>query len=175
LVYDAIMMATDTRDNVERYPHHLEGRAIGASGTTTYTTKKGEKPANAYALTIFGKPARQTNCDCERITDPTLLQTLFTRNDPSMLSRIDDKRGTVWIEQALGVTKTAKQTATEPPARENVDSVIREIYLRTVSRPPTAEESERARADVQANASPVEGARELLWAMLNTREFLVNH
>jgi hypothetical protein len=81
----------------------------------------------------------------------------------------------VWIEQALGVTKTAKQTATEPPARENVDSVIREIYLRTVSRPPTAEESERARADVQANASPVEGARELLWAMLNTREFLVNH
>jgi hypothetical protein len=179
LVYDAIQMATDTRENLESYPQTVEGRAIGAASTTAFSVKKASmRSADAYALTIFGKPARQTNCDCERITDPTLLQTLYTRNDPSMLSRIDNKRGTAWIEQALGVSAATKPADPAAPAAgsgEKVDAVIREIYLRTVSRPPTAEEISRARADVLAQASPVEGARELLWAMLNTREFLVNH
>jgi hypothetical protein len=175
LVYDAIMMATETRENVERYPASVEGRAIGASSTTNYVVKKPERSADNYALMIFGKPARQTNCDCERITDPTLLQTLFTRNDPTLLSRIDNKRGTVWIEQSLGVSAAAKPVATEPPPREKVDGLIREMYLRTVSRPPSSDEMERARTDVLAQASPVDGARELLWTLLNTREFLVNH
>ncbi len=175
LVYDAIMMATDTRENLERFPLNAEGRAIGASSTTAYTTKKTERSADTYALTIFGKPPRQTNCDCERITDPTLLQTLYTRNDPSLLSRIDNKRGTAWIEQSLGVASPAKGVTVEPPSREKIDGLIREIYLRTVSRPPSAEESDKARTDVLAHPSPVEGGRELLWALLNTREFLVNH
>jgi hypothetical protein len=58
---------------------------------------------------------------------------------------------------------------------QNLEKVIRETYLRTVSRPPTAAEVERAKGDVLASSSPVEGARELMWTLLNTREFLVNH
>jgi hypothetical protein len=58
---------------------------------------------------------------------------------------------------------------------EKVDAVVRQIFLRTVSRPPTAEEVSKARADVAAAPSAVDGCVEVLWAMLNTREFLVNH
>ena len=179
LVHDAIMMATDTQERLAEYAVNVHERAIGAAGTTNYiAAMKGGKGAGAdsYALNIFGKPARQTNCDCERVTDPTLLQTIYTRNDPSLLARIDSKRGTAWIESVLGVVAQGKAAApATPPDPAKVEQLIREIYLRTLSRPPSLEETAMARGDILANASPVNGSRELLWTLLNTREFLVNH
>jgi hypothetical protein len=44
-----------------------------------------------------------------------------------------------------------------------------------VSRFPTAEEVKRAKEDLAAAKDPVDGVRDVLWAMLNAREFLVNH
>ncbi len=176
LVYDAIMMATDTAERLPLYALQVNERAIGAAGTTNYvSTTKGAKAADSYALNIFGKPARQTNCDCERVTDPTLLQTIYTRNDPTLLARIDNKRGTAWIESVLGAAPLKAGAAPVPPDPLKVDQLVREIYLRTVSRPPSVEETGVARGDILASASPVDGARELLWTLLNTREFLVNH
>ncbi len=179
LVHDAIMMATDTQERLVEYAVNVHERAIGAAGTTNYiAAMKGGKGAGAdsYALSIFGKPARQTNCDCERVTDPTLLQTIYTRNDPSLLARIDSKRGTAWIESVLGIVTQGKAAApATPPDPAKVEQLIREIYLRTLSRPPSEGETAMARGDILANASPVNGSRELLWTLLNTREFLVNH
>jgi hypothetical protein len=177
VVYDAMMMATETRERMEAYPSDVAGRAIGAGGTTNYVSQKAAKTPNAYALNIFGKPARQTNCDCERVMDPTLLQTIFTRNDPSLLGRIDDKNGTAWIEEAFGFNPVGRKQPVDlkETAKGTVDAVVREVFLRTLSRPPTAGELNSACADVLSHDSPVAGARELLWTMLNTREFLVNH
>ena len=53
--------------------------------------------------------------------------------------------------------------------------LIEEVFLRTVSRFPTSAEMQKAKEDFAAAKTPVEGIRELLWAMLNTREFMVNH
>jgi hypothetical protein len=177
VVYDAMMMATETRERMEAYPGDVAGRAIGAGGTTTYVSQKAAKAPNLYALNIFGKPARQTNCDCERVTDPTLLQTIYTRNDPSLLGRIEDKNGTAWIEEAFGLKPGQRSQPAElkEKARTTVDAVVREVFLRTLSRPPSGSELETACSDVLSHDSPVVGARELLWTMLNTREFLVNH
>ena len=177
VVYDAMMMATETRERLESYPNDVAARAIGVGGTTTYVSQKAAKTPNLYALNIFGKPARQTNCDCERVTDPTLLQTIYTRNDPSLLGRIEDKNGTAWIEEAFGLKPGQRIPASEvrEKARTAVDAVVKEVFLRTLSRPPSASELQTACSDVLSHESPVVGARELLWTMLNTREFLVNH
>ena len=177
VVYDAIMMATDTRERLKEYPTDVADRAIGAGGTTNYSTKKATKTPNNYALNIFGKPARQTNCDCERVMDPTLLQTIYTRNDPALLGRIDDKRGTAWIEEAFGIKPGDRKEPEQikESAKATVDAVVREIFLRTLSRPPSTNELSTACTDVLSHESPVAGARELLWTMVNTREFLVNH
>jgi hypothetical protein len=55
------------------------------------------------------------------------------------------------------------------------DDLISEVFLRAVSRPPTVEEMQSARADLAAASDPITGARDLLWVLLNTREFTVNH
>jgi hypothetical protein len=108
-----------------------------------------------------------------------LLQTIYTRNDPSILQRLSEKGGRAWIEKAMGVEAPRKGVPVSAPSEAEkaarIDSVVRQIFLRTVSRPPADEEMAKARTDISAAPSPVEGCVELLWVMLNTREFLVNH
>jgi hypothetical protein len=57
----------------------------------------------------------------------------------------------------------------------DLDAVVSEIFLRTLSRPPTPQEIIKAKEDVAAAKDQVDGVRDVLWALLNTREFLVNH
>jgi hypothetical protein len=127
----------------------------------------GNKNQPMYALTAFGKPARETNCDCERTSVPTLLQTLYTRNDPEMLARIEGRKdGTpTWITELRADARGASA----------LDGLINEAFLRTVSRPPTPLEVQTARRDIALAGTPIDGVRDLLWSMLSTKEFLVNH
>ncbi len=162
MAIDAIMMATANSARVATFASDIGDRNIGPAGIQA-TPGGGGKQAEGYALAIFGKPPRETNCDCERVTDPTLLQTIYTRNDQSILRRIDEGGG--WIGELKAAAKLG------PP---NADAAIREVFLRTVSRPPTSTEFAQAQADIAAAKTPLDGIRDLLWAMLNTREFLVN-
>ncbi|MBW3543348.1 MAG: DUF1549 and DUF1553 domain-containing protein, partial [Planctomycetes bacterium] len=145
-----------------------------------------------YSLLIFGKPLRTTNCDCERRLQPTLLQTLYVRNDHEMLGWLERKDG--WLAQVareFGTPLDAEVAATSsspltkggpgggevsaPPTAARIDELIRSAWLRTVSRPPTDAERQRAREHLAASKNVAEGLRDLLWALLNTQEFLTNH
>ncbi len=55
------------------------------------------------------------------------------------------------------------------------DQVVREAFLRTLGRRPTEAESTRARDHLQAAGDHAKGLRDLLWALLNTKEFVTNH
>jgi hypothetical protein len=234
-------MATAASAKVANFATDVSDRAIGPIGNSAVggPGSPGGKNADSYSLGIFGKPARMANCDCERTTDPTLLQTIYTRNDPNLLSRIELNANNAWIDELRKSTqgstangpeglrkrirlneeklaslvppekpespqpdetekyerkllqleetrrdtekgiaalkKALAETEAHPVKPFSADNAIRETFLRTVSRPPTEEEFAKASADVATAPSPVEGIRELLWAMLNTREFIVNH
>jgi hypothetical protein len=180
---DAIKQATASRADLAGFPGNITGRAIGPNNA--------DRKAAGYALSTFGKPARVANCDCERTADPTLLQTLFTRNDPELLAALDNnnKNSMGWIGELRRVHGVEKTTAPKDKRRErlpeepgpskekalDLDAVINEAFLRTLSRPPGAKEISMAKEDIAAARDPVEGVRDVLWALLNTREFLVNH
>ena len=53
--------------------------------------------------------------------------------------------------------------------------MVREAFLRTLSRPPSATEEARSRAYFNATSDNAKGLRDLLWALLNTKEFVTNH
>lgn len=144
-------------------PVPLEKRAIGPEAQGAAPGQKGN--TNNVLLTLFGKPARETNCDCERNEDPTLLQTLFVRNDKEISSLIESKAS--WINELRNTYKKS--------APEDLEPLIREAFLRTLSRSPSQEEIKKAREDVGEAADPITGLRDLMWALLNTREFMVNH
>lgn len=68
----------------------------------------------------------------------------------------------------------AKQ-AVPPPSAPPKDQLVREAYLRTLSRLPTAQELARAKQHLVQSPNVVAGLSDLLWALLNTKEFIVNH
>jgi hypothetical protein len=165
VVFDAMAMATASNPAQQKFAADLENRAIGPNATISGKVKGGDR----YALTTFGKPSRNMNCDCERTLDPTLLQTIYTRNDPALFRLLDERRDG-WLHELRSATG-----AENPAGALDVDRLIEDVFLRTLSRFPMPAEAANAKQDVLAARSPVEGARELLWAMLNTREFMVKH
>lgn len=112
-----------------------------------------------YSMLVFGKPIRKTNCDCERQTDPSLLQSVYLRND-------GDVRAAIY--RADGWLKNLPQNA-EPT------KLIREAYLRVVSRPPTEAETLRCLRYFDETPSTMEALGDIVWALLNTQEFILNH
>jgi hypothetical protein len=171
VMLDAVDQAIGPDSKLASFAADINDRAIGPMGTAQYVKAgKVAKGADNYFLTLFGKPTRETNCDCERSTDPTLLQTLFVRNDPQLLSRIEGngRPDSSWISQLRRAERTDRDAI-------DVDKLITEAFLRTVSRPPTAQERGEAKTDIAAAKTPVDGVRDLLWALVNTREFKVNH
>ncbi len=250
---DAIQLALATDDQIAQWVKNPAGRTI--SKTDGYVRNRGNAD---YALGIFGRPARLTNCDCERSPEPSLLQTIYLRNDGEMFRKLSDsgwlkeldkrlgiaaaetqrgkKQADRMVQQAKGQRKAIRQAIekaqasiaqlkageqtpekiaelakvekilakqqqkmqqlkqAQPEAEpepgvvavvavtpENKladadwDSLIRQAYLRTVSRPPTAEELQRSKQYITESEQTSTGMRDLVWALLNTKEFIVNH
>ncbi len=219
IMVDALTAATaaepgDVRDDID---NRNIGRKAGSY--------RGARSSSGYALSIFGKPMRETICDCERTNDPTLLQTVFVRNDRDLYTMLDRKGG--WIdslrraerENAKGKKEVDVDTARadlrrkiaqagnklsgsqkrkyiekfdkkygkgafyakpKPKAKtvkitKDTEAMITQVFLRTVSRLPSKDEMHNARLLVAETGNEIDGIRELLWTMLNTKEFAVNH
>jgi hypothetical protein len=84
------------------------------------------------------------------------------------------------FKPGAAAVKQAPQERRPPETAKNarpvdVDKVVDSIFLRTVSRPPTAAERQEAKATLASAKSRYDGVRDVLWAMLNTKEFIVNH
>ncbi|WP_233148584.1 hypothetical protein [Rhodopirellula sp. MGV] len=53
--------------------------------------------------------------------------------------------------------------------------MIRQAYLRTLSRYPNADETEIATQYINESDSPTKGLEGLMWALVNTKEFIISH
>ena len=100
----------------------------------------------------------------ERETDPQRAEKIRQKYE-GQIKEIDERIARAKAELARALERKPV----------DFDRTIEDTFLRTVNRLPTAAEFQQAKADVAAANSPVDGVRELLWVMLNTREFIVNH
>jgi hypothetical protein len=155
VVYDAMKQATAATDKQTEVRTNLRRRASGHLSM---------RMAGTHAMKVFGKPDRSINCDCERVNEPTLLQAIFTQNDPLVRMRISDSGWIIEIEDAEAEGKEL-----------DVPTLVGQVWLRTVGRYPNDEERSRAMKHLGASTSIVEGIADLMWAMINTKEFLLNH
>ena len=57
----------------------------------------------------------------------------------------------------------------------DLEEVVHEAYLRTLSRLPRPEELAAACDYIASSETPIDGVRDLLWALINTKEFVTNH
>jgi hypothetical protein len=115
-----------------------------------------------FMLEQFGRPPRNSSvqCDCARQTDASLLQVLSLANHPRVWQKVADPAGRV--------AQVVQQTS-------DADERIRLMYLSTLSRLPDETELTTCREHVAAAESPEKGLQAVLWGLINTREFLLQH
>ena len=122
-------------------------------------------PKNAYVvfmLTNFGKPKRNSavQCDCERDGGASVIQVLSIANHPRLWQKIADPNGRV--------ARLLKEV-------DGDERRVEELYLATLGRPPDAEERKACLKYLAEAESPAKGLQGILWGLLNTREFVLQH
>lgn len=112
-----------------------------------------------YFLTTFGRSERETVCSCEASTSPTLSQALHMLNGSATQDKIGrGKLVETWVKEEL-----------------SNDQIIDKIYIRCLSRKPTADEREKLTAVLKEEENRQRGLEDVFWAVLNSREFMFNH
>jgi Protein of unknown function (DUF1553) len=144
---DCYSEVTETQEKFQGLP--LGARAVQiANGQSTN-----------YFLSTFGRSPRATVCACEATTEPTLSQALHLLNGDTLERKV-----------AQGRTVPKLLEAQLSPAQ-----VVEALYVRCLSRKPTAEEAGQIQALLAADADPRPALEDIFWALLNSREFLFNH
>ncbi|MCH7687225.1 MAG: DUF1553 domain-containing protein [Planctomycetes bacterium] len=142
---DAIDKATGVKTKFQNLP----------LGTNAIDLPDAEYPN--YFLTTFAKPKRASVCECERSPDENLAQALHMLNGDILAGKVAHKNGRV-----------AKLLA----AKKSQEEIITQLYLGALSRYPTESEQAACQKIVEESPNPKEGYEDLLWALINSKQFL---
>jgi hypothetical protein len=146
LLLDAVTDITGVPDTFSAMP-------AGSRANQLWTTR-----VQSVFLDTFGRPNPNQDPPCERTTDTTVTQTLHLMNAPQLHQRVTSDTG------------RAAQLAAGDLAP---DKIVEEIYLLAYSRLPNEEEREIGRRlFAEKETSRRQASEDLMWALLNTPEFM---
>ena len=128
--------------------------------------------ANNYFLTVFGRPDSSSACECERSMDASLSQSLHLLNAKDIQDRL--------------AADTSRATRLALDSKQPDEAKLREIYRVAYSREPQPDEMKfaldylgkkttAAKDDAGKTKARREAYEDMVWALLNTKEFLFNH
>ena len=166
---------TDKQNFSRYYPKRLAAEVLldSLNGVTKSTTSFSGLPAGTlavqlpdqasktYFLTVFGSPQSETACECERSQEANLAQSLHLLNSAEVQEKLSHDGG-----------QAAAMAADEASA---TDDKIRDLYLTAFARVPDDEELAIARGHVEKSEQPRQAYEDIIWALVNTKEFLFNH
>ncbi len=260
VAYDSIYMALSNDKMAQRVAGLQVDRALTVGGASKQD--RNDRNASAYALRIFGRSVRESNCDCDRSNDPSLLQTVFLLNDQDVHRWLSDPKEswTYSVAEKFGwkavpaagvdqkaidtldqmVQKYRKQledlekqiaeaeeknrpdrakklreqkmqrvqqiatfarknnlsedmaklmemdikaiqaasSVTGPKSAMNPEQaswIVENAYLRTLNRLPNESEKSTTITFLTGEANPISAVQSLMWSLVNTKEFILNH
>lgn len=112
-------------------------------------------------LDLFGKPRGESSCACERNDEASMTQALHLINGAGIASRLANPGG-----KLAAVTRTAGITD---------EQIIEEVYLLVLCRSPHQHEIPPVKKYFTTLGKRPEAAQDLMWALVNSKEFLFNH
>src|SRR5688500_5505053 len=149
VLLDAVNDVTETQDE-------FNGCPPGTRAIQTWSYK-----VRSHFMDAFGRPNASTDCPCERGMKSNVVQSLHMMNSRALQDKLASADGRV--------KRLADSTA--PP-----EEIVTELYLSALSRLPTSEELQIALFAYSAEKTTRQSATEdVLWALLNSPEFVFNH
>jgi hypothetical protein len=128
------------------------------AGTRAVQLPDGE--VNHPFLKAFGQPARELACECERESDGNLAQALQLINGPTVNEKVRNPNN------RLGKLLAAKKSDAE---------ILTDLYYAALGRAPFDDEKQIALDHVAKREDKRKAWEDVVWALINTREFLFRH
>jgi hypothetical protein len=152
VLFDAVCQVTDSPAAFGGLPQdkHAPKRAIMLP----------DESFASYFLDVFGRPQRISACECERVSEANLAQALHLLNSDEVQTKLSRAGG------------RADALAKDPrPEAEKVE----ELFLWAFGRKATAEHLDVSLAHIARYGANKKAAYEnILWALINTKEFVFN-
>ena len=148
VLHDAVDQACGTRTRFNRMSKQARAVDLPHEGF------------GSYFLDVFDRPPRSSACECARSTGASLSQVLHLSFSGSIESKIGTGDGRI--------AKLVKGKMTPEQALED-------LYLAAFARQPTAQERQTALGYLSRQPDLRRGLEDILWALLNSREFMFNH
>ena len=151
VLLDAVNEATGTLEAFSGLPDDTRAVQLADAGV------------NSYFLDVFGRPARASVCECERSPDANLAQTLHLLNSPELQQKLVGDGGRAH--------RLAIDTGPDPVK-------IDVLYRVCLGRGPLPSERDACLAHLAGRISEeklAQGYEDLIWALINTKEFQFNH
>jgi hypothetical protein len=145
---DAICTVTDL-------PEKFPGLPAG-----TRATQLPSPDVNHQFLKVFGQPAREMACQCERSSESNLSQALQMINGPLVHGKLRDANNR-FRKLAAGGKKD--------------EEIIEELYLAAFARKPSQAEVEKLVTHIKSQKNRLEALEDVCWTLLNAKEFLFQH
>jgi hypothetical protein len=177
--YQLSARKNDSNKDDEKYFSHARTRLLAAEplldaicAVTDVPEKFAGLPAGTKAISlpspdvnhpflkVFGQPAREMACQCERSTESNLSQALQMINGPLVHGKLRD------ANNRLRKLVAAKKTDEE---------IVEELYLAALSRKPSPQELGKCASHIRAQKERMEGLEDVCWTLLNAKEFLFQH
>ncbi|MCK5000326.1 MAG: DUF1553 domain-containing protein [Anaerohalosphaera sp.] len=125
-------------------------------------------------LEMFGRPSRDTGFESERTNKPTDAQRRHMLNSSHIQSKID--RSWRLRSGTPQNAKSARGNRGTPFSRGGSGRIVNKIYLSVLSRYPTDSELKVMEDYYKSDGiSPGNAASDLMWALINSKEFLYRH
>jgi hypothetical protein len=153
---DALAQVTDTPVKFNGYPLGL--RAAQIPGVEAVRPRDQRPTAGDQFLRTFGKPVRSLACECERGDDTTLGQAFQLTSGPLLNDLLTH------AENRLGRLLSANMADA---------ALVEEFYLTALSRPPTEREQQAGVAYLQRAKDRRAALEDLVWGLVNAKEFLL--
>ena len=141
-----------------------------AAGTRAVALPDNSYNQSTYFLSVFGRPDSSSACECERTQEASLAQSLHLLNAADIQTQLSRGKG-----RADRLTQDVRPD----------DDKITDLYHIALSREPSPAEVTLAhnhldkkmmgKTGEEALKGKKEAYEDILWALLNTKEFLFNH
>jgi hypothetical protein len=161
VLLDAINSVLDSKSSFEGMP----------AGTRAIALPDNSFNASSYFLTVFGRPEGSSACECERTQESSLAQSLHLINSPDIQKKLTDDKGRAAMlskdesrSDEARLTEAYQWMTSRQPSPHQLQIGLDHIAKRT-----------KDKTGAEAATAKRQAYEDILWALINTKEFLFNH
>ena len=116
---------------------------------------------NSYFLKTFGRNPREITCECERSSEPSLVQVLHLSNGETLNPKLADQKNRIALMVAAG---------------DSDPTIIKRLFLAALSREPSQSELDRLlNIRSEYGEDRATAMQDVAWSILTSTEFTFNH